>query len=88
MAGPSAGSAAYVLAERMEALQTVLGRHQDSLMVRALLQDLAHRIPERPAFVLGLLTAVEQETDESVLTAYRLALAAASTDEVRDWTRQ
>jgi hypothetical protein len=34
MAGSSAGPAAHVLAARMEELQAVLGRHQDSLMVR------------------------------------------------------
>ena len=84
--GPSAASAAYSLAERMEELQAVLGRHQDSLMVRALLQDLAHRMTERQAFALGLMTGAEQEADESFLAAYDLALAAASTDEVRDWT--
>jgi len=84
--GPSATSAAYSLAERMEELQEVLGGHQDSLMVRALLQDLASRMTERQAFALGLRTGAEQEADESFLAAYDVALAAASTDEVRDWT--
>ena len=84
--GPTATSAAYSLAARMEELQAVLGRHQDSLMVRALLQDLAHRMTGRQAFALGLMTRAEQEADESFLAAYHVALAAASTDEVRAWT--
>jgi CHAD domain-containing protein len=88
VAGSSAGSAAPALAERMEALQAVLGRHQDSLMVRALIQDLAHRVTKRQALALRLLTGSEQGDDESFLTAYGLALAAASTDEARDWTRR
>ena len=88
VSGPSASSAAHALAQRMEELQEVLGAHQDSLMARALLQDLADRMSERQAFALGLLTGVEHASDESVLAAYGLALAAASTDEVRDWTRR
>ena len=86
VARPSAISAAYSLAERMEELQAVLGRHQDSLMVRALFQDLASQMTGRQAFALGLMTAAEQEADKSFLAAYDVALAAASTDEVRDWT--
>ena len=88
VASSSAGSAAHALAERMEELQAVLGRHQDSLMVRALIQDLDHRVTKRQAFTLRLLTGSEQGDDESFLAAYDLALAAASTDEVRDWTRR
>jgi hypothetical protein len=34
------------------------------------------------------LTGVERASDESVLAAYEVALAAASADEVRGWTRQ
>lgn len=88
VAGSSASPAAHALAERMEELQAVLGRHQDSLMVRALIQDLDHRVTKRQAFTLRLLTGSEQGDDESFLAAYDPALAAASTDEVRDWTRR
>lgn len=88
VAGPSVGAAAHALARRMEELQELLGTHQDSLMARALLQDLADRLSERGAFALGLLTGVEHASDESVLAAYGVALAAASTDEVRGWTRE
>ena len=86
--GPSSGSAAHALAQRMEELQELLGRHQDSIMARALLADLAGRMSERQAFALGLLTGVERASDESALAAYEVALAAASADEVRGWTRQ
>ena len=88
VAGSSAGSAAHDLAERMEELQELLGRHQDSLMARALFEDLADRMSEGQAFAMGLLTGVEHASDESVLAAYGVALAAASTDDVRGWTRR
>ena len=88
VSGLSASSAAHALAQRMEELQEVLGAHQDSLMARALLQDLADRMSQPQAFALGLLTRVEHASDESVLAAYDLALAAAATDGVRDWTRR
>ena len=87
VASPSAGPAAHALAQRMEELQELLGRHQDSLMARALLEDLADRMSQGQAFALGLVTGVEHARDEWVLAAYGLALAAASTDEVRGWTR-
>jgi CHAD domain-containing protein len=89
LAAPSAGEPARLLARRMEDLQEVLGRHQDSLMARELLRDLAGRLPERQAYAVGLLTGLEGVSDESVLAEYRLALAAASgpgLDSVRDWT--
>ncbi len=88
VAAPLAGSAAHALARRMEELQELLGHHQDSLMIRALLDDLASRLSEQHSFALGLLAGVEHASDESVLAAYGLALAAASTDKVRDWTRK
>jgi len=88
VAGSSAGPAAHALAEQMEELQAVLGRHQDSLMVRALIRDLADRVTKRQALALDLLTGSEQGADESFLAAYDQALAAASTNDVRDWTRR
>jgi CHAD domain-containing protein len=88
VARSAGGSAARALAERMEGLQAVLGRHQDSLMVRALIQELADRVTKPQALALRLLTASEQGDDESFLAAYDLALAAASTEEVTGWTRR
>jgi len=88
VAGPAAGPPAIALAHGMEDLQELLGRHQDSLMARAFLEDLADRMPEREGFALGLLTGVEHASDESVLAAYGVALAAAATEEVRGWTRE
>jgi len=55
VAGSSGGSEARALAERVEELQAVLGRHQDSLMVRALIRDLADRVTKRQALALDLL---------------------------------
>ena len=45
-------------------------------------------MPEGPDFALGLLTGMENASDEPVLAAYQEALAAASTDKVRGWTRR
>jgi CHAD domain-containing protein len=89
LVAPSAGAPARSLARRMEDLQEVLGRHQDSLMARELLRDLAGRMPERQAYALGLLTGLEGLSDESVLAQYGPALAAASgpvSDRLRGWT--
>ena len=88
VAGSSAGPAAHALAQRMEELQAVLGRHQDSLMVRALIQDLADRVTKRQALALDLLIGAEQADGGSFRAAYDQALAAASTNDVRDWTRR
>jgi len=87
VAVPSVGASARSLARRMEDLQEVLGRHQDSLMVRDLLRDLAMRAPAGQAYTLGLLTGLEVAGDEQVTAEYRPALAAASTHKVRDWAR-
>jgi CHAD domain-containing protein len=88
VAVPSVGAPARSLARRMEDLQEVLGRHQDSLMVRDLLRDLARRAPAGQAYTLGLLAGLEGAGDVQVTAAeYRPALAAASTHKVRDWTR-
>ena len=86
VAVPSVGAPASGLARRMEDLQEVLGNHQDSLMARELLSDLAGRLPERQAYALGQLTGLEGASDESVLAEYRLALAATSSEKVRGWT--
>jgi CHAD domain-containing protein len=87
VAVPSVGFEARTLAKSMEELQEVLGAHQDSLLARGLLQELARRMSEQQAYALGLLAGMEHASDESVLAAYGLALTAASADEVRDWTR-
>jgi CHAD domain-containing protein len=88
VAGPLGGSLAHNLAGRMEDLQEVLGRHQDSVMSRELLRELASRMPERDSLGLGRLIGVERASDEAVLAEYTQALAAASTDKVRHWTHK
>lgn len=85
---PYAGDESRALAARMEELQEVLGRHQDSIMVRDLLQELAARLPVRQESAFGALIEVERATDESLVAAWPEALAAASDDGVRGWTRR
>ena len=87
VAAPWAGPAARDLARRMEEVQEVLGSHQDSLMARGLLRDLAGRMPEGQTFALGLLTGLESAGDGHLLAEYQKALAAASTNKVRGWIR-
>jgi|GEM_PF-4949312 hypothetical protein len=45
-------------------------------------------MPERQGFALGRLIGMERASDKSALARYALALAAAFTDKVRDWTRR
>ena len=84
VAGALVGSPRHALAKRVENLQAVLGRHQDSVMARALLRELAASMPERQAFSLGRLIAMERASHESLLLEYKVASAA----KVRDWTHR
>lgn len=86
---PVAGDPATELADRMEALQDVLGEHQDSVATRALLLELsvaAHRAGE-DEFTYGLFYAQELTLADEARGAYGRALRKASTRKTRQWTR-
>jgi CHAD domain-containing protein len=86
---PVAGDPATELADRMEALQDVLGEHQDSVAARALLLELsvaAHRAGE-DEFTYGLFYAQELTLADEARGAYGRALRKASTRKTRRWTR-
>lgn len=86
---PVAGDPATVMADRMEALQEVLGEHQDSVATRELLLELnaAAQVSGENGFTYGLLFAQERTRADEARHAYRRALRRASTRKVRRWTR-
>lgn len=86
---PVAGKPARRLATRMTSLQTVLGKHQDSVTARALLLDLTRgeHLPAELGFALGVLYAQERACAEDARRAYPQALRRTSTTKVRRWTR-
>jgi len=86
---PVSGKPARRLANRMEALQDVLGEHQDSVAARALLGELAVAAQQsgENGFTFGLLYAQEGARANDARRAYGPALCKASTTKARRWTR-
>jgi CHAD domain-containing protein len=86
---PVAGDPATELADRLEALQDVLGEHQDSVAARALLVDLsvAAHLAGEDGFTYGLLYAQELTLADEARGAYGRALGKASTRKTRKWTQ-
>jgi CHAD domain-containing protein len=87
-AAPVAGKPATRLAKRMEALQEVLGEHQDSVASRATLRELgiaAYGAGEN-GFTFGLLHGQEARRADAARRAYEPALRRASASKVRRWT--
>jgi len=84
-----AGDPATELADRMEALQDLLGEHQDSVAARALLLELnaAAHLAGEDGFTYGLLYGQELALAEEARGAYWRALRKASTRKVRQWTK-
>ena len=82
---PVASDPATELAGRMEALQDVLGEHQDSVAARALLLELtvAAHLAGEEEFTYGLLYAHELTLADEARGAYRRALKKASTRKTR-----
>ena len=86
---PVCGRPAVRLAKRMQALQNVLGEHQDSVVARQVLREIgvaAHQAGEN-AFTFGLLYGLERSRGEAAQRAYPPALRAASKKSVRRWMR-
>jgi CHAD domain-containing protein len=84
---PVAGAPASALATAMENVQELLGGHQDSVVARALLRDLAlaaHRAGE-PTFTYGRLHARQEHSVSSVAADLPAARAAYRTKKVRAW---
>jgi CHAD domain-containing protein len=84
---PVIGRPAKRLAKRMEAVQELLGEHQDSVTARAVIRELgvaAHLAGEN-GFTFGLLHEVEHGRAEAARAAYPDVLRRASRPMVRAW---
>ena len=85
---PVAGKPARRLANRMKALQDVLGEHQDCVAAQALLLELAIGAQQagESGFTYGLIYAQERVRANDARHAYETALRRASTRRTRRWT--
>jgi CHAD domain-containing protein len=84
---PVVGVRASRLAKRMEAVQEVLGEHQDSLLAQTTLRDLgvaAHLAGEN-GFSFGRLHTLEEHAAQVAIERYAAALAEAATPSIRRW---
>ena len=88
-AEPVVGKPARRLAKRMEALQDVLGEHQDSVTARELVLELsvAAHLNGENGFTYGVMHAAERDRAGEARRAYRSALRKASTSKTRRWAR-
>jgi CHAD domain-containing protein len=86
---PVFGKPAVGLAARMQKLQEILGEHQDSVVSRQVIRELAVTATGsgENGFTLGLLYAQEANIAESTQRAYPSALRAAANKRVRRWLR-
>ena len=82
------GSDATDFAQAMEAVQEALGEHQDSVLTRARLRDLAlHTSSTRAAFLYGRLHALEESRGQNVEQRFDDAWKAAGRKSVHRWLR-
>jgi CHAD domain-containing protein len=86
-ATPVVGAPAKRLGERMEAVQELLGEHQDSVTARATIRELgvAAHLSGENGFTFGLLHEMEHQRAETARAAYPEVLGLASTKNVRGW---
>ncbi|GAA1994999.1 CHAD domain-containing protein [Nakamurella flavida] len=84
---PAFGKPAVALAEAAENLQEILGDHQDSVVLRATLRDLAVRsfLDGGNPFTLGRLHALEQVRAERAEAAFAPAWADLDHKKLRRW---
>ena len=84
-----AGDPATVLADRMEALQDVLGEHQDGVAARALLLELSVAAQQagENGFTYGLMHAQEHASADEARRAYRRSLKKATSRKASRWTQ-
>jgi CHAD domain-containing protein len=80
------GKPARRLSKHAEALQEVLGEHQDAAIAAAVLHDMATaKGSGTVAFTLGLLHARQTDAAEAARVAFRGEWAAASRSRLRKW---
>ena len=82
------GQDAADFAEAMEAVQEALGEHQDSVLTRERLRELAlHTSSTRAAFLYGRLHALEESKTQQVQHHFDLAWKRAGRKSVHRWLR-
>jgi CHAD domain-containing protein len=88
-ATPVIGKPAKRLAKRMEAVQELLGEHQDSVTARGVIRELgvAAHLSGENGFTFGLLHEVERGRAATARAAYPEVLRRASRPKVRAWLR-
>lgn len=85
---PTFGNRARRFAKAMETLQTVLGEHQDAVVMRDWLRTFSETAPPPDAFVAGELAAREELAQLAAREEFRSAWRAARDPELRRWLRR
>jgi CHAD domain-containing protein len=81
-AGP-AGKPGAKLIDRLTELQDVLGAHQDSVVAREILRDLAREAPD--GFAYGILHARQEQVGRNTLGDLPRVVAASRKRKLRSW---
>jgi CHAD domain-containing protein len=84
---PTVGKPAKRLAQRLTALQDVLGDHQDSVVARQVLRDVAAsaRAAGDDTFAYGVLHARQEQAGEAVLSGLPMATRESRKRKLRAW---
>jgi CHAD domain-containing protein len=82
---PAFGKPAKKYAKKVEAVQEVLGDHQDSVVTRELLQELAGDADASTAFTLGRRYATEETRSVDTRRQFDRAWRVASRSGLREW---
>jgi CHAD domain-containing protein len=80
---PSRGKRGKRLVKALTGLQDVLGAHQDSVVAREVLRDVARTAPD--AFGYGVLYARQEQVGESTLRDLPAAIKASRRGKLRAW---
>jgi CHAD domain-containing protein len=80
---PSAGKSGKRLVKSLTALQDVLGAHQDSVVAREVLREVAASAPD--AFDYGVLWARQEQVGEQTRAELPPVIAASRTAKLRSW---
>ncbi len=80
---PGAGKPGKRLVKELTGLQDVLGAHQDSVVAREVLREVARTAPD--AFGYGVLWARQEQAGEQTLTELPAVVAASRDTGLRSW---
>jgi CHAD domain-containing protein len=80
---PSAGKPGKRLVKSLTELQDVLGAHQDSVVAREVLREVADSAPD--AFGYGVLWARQEQVGEQTRAQLPPVIAASRATKLRSW---